>query len=116
MSLKRSKMQRDSYVIYYSVCYVSYTQQYKERHNQMHRDVHTTSSTVKHAGATRKLKKLLRELSDDEDDTTSRSRDSTDDPDTPNEDEAWLEDFNGYLQSKDRLGELTMVEWWGVSL
>ena len=28
----------------------------------------------------------------------------------------WCKDFNGYLQSKDQLGDLSIVEWWGVHI
>ena len=27
----------------------------------------------------------------------------------------WHKDFNGYLHSKDQLGDMTIIEWWGVS-
>jgi hypothetical protein len=27
----------------------------------------------------------------------------------------WLRDFHAYLNSKDRLGEMTVVQWWGIN-
>ncbi|GBE78345.1 hypothetical protein SCP_0112300 [Sparassis crispa] len=65
-----------------------------------------------------KLSKLMRELSDDEDDTipspsaaaTSSTQESSGDPNKP-----WLADFHGYLNSRDHLGDNTIVQWWGLN-
>ena len=55
---------------------------------------------------------LLRELSDDEDqDKTSDIGDISSNPHTP-----WHGDFHGYLNLKDQLGVMTIVEWWGVRI
>jgi hypothetical protein len=59
----------------------------------------------------RKIGTLIRELSDDEDE---------DDEDAltlaPDELRApWRKDFHGYLNSKDQLGDMSIIEWWGVS-
>jgi len=61
--------------------------------------------------ATRKLGILIRELSDDEDDADS----SPASPIVPEDlrRAPWQKDFNGYLNSKDQLGNLTITEWWG---
>jgi len=58
---------------------------------------------------TRKVGILLRELSDDEDDTDPQGQDVP-----ANLNDPWREDFNGYLHSRDKLGTMTIVEWWGV--
>lgn len=64
---------------------------------------HTGSLTMCKVGI------LLCELLDDEDDTDSHAED------TPtNTNDPWHEDFNGYLHSRDKLGAMTIVEWWGV--
>ena len=64
--------------------------------------------------ATRKLGILIRELSDDEDDADSSPAAS---PIVPEDLRApWQKDFNGYLNSKDQLGNMTIMEWWGVSI
>ena len=63
--------------------------------------------------ATRKLGILIRELSDDEDDADS----SPASPIVPEDLRApWQNDFNGYLNSKDQLGNMTITEWWSVSI
>jgi len=61
---------------------------------------------------THKVGVLLRKLSDDEDqDKTSDIGDISSNPHTP-----WHGDFHGYLNSKDQLGAMTIVEWWGVCI
>jgi hypothetical protein len=59
--------------------------------------------------AMRKVGILLRELSDDEDELL---------PSTMLVDlsEPWLPGFNSYWDSKDHLGEMTIVEWWSVRM
>ena len=59
---------------------------------------------------TRKVGILLRELSDDEDDDKlSFIGDVSSSQHVP-----WHSDFHGYLNSRDQLGTMTIVEWWGV--
>jgi hypothetical protein len=58
----------------------------------------------------RKFGTLIHELSDDEDDI-DMSTTSPDELHAP-----WWKDFNGYLNSKDQLGNMSIVEWWGVSI
>ena len=56
---------------------------------------------------------LIRELSNDDDDDD----DANDDPVEPSDSMAlWRDDFNSYLYSKDQLGDMTIVEWWGVRI
>jgi hypothetical protein len=57
---------------------------------------------------------LIRELSDD-DDEGNDGIESRASPITPGEPSApWRKDFFGYLNSTDQLGNMTIVEWWGV--
>jgi hypothetical protein len=69
--------------------------------------------------AIRKVGILIRELSDDDDDDDAND----DDPVEPGASSSssdsmapWRNDFNGYLYSKDQLGDMTIVEWWGVCI
>lgn len=64
----------------------------------------------------RKVGILIRELSDDSDEGPE-SQDAHSSSILPDDLRApWLTDFNGYLNSKDQLGNMTIVEWWGVSV
>lgn len=72
-----------------------------------------TSSTSRYTGASRKLSKLLRVLSDDKDDLMDV--DNGVGSSLAVLGKPWLEDFCGYLKSTDQLGKLTIVQWWGVS-
>jgi hypothetical protein len=57
-----------------------------------------------------KVGNLIRQLSDDEDDDDI-------DASTHALDEApWCKDFHRYLNSKDQLGNMSIVEWWGVHI
>jgi len=58
---------------------------------------------------TQKVGILLCELSDDEDDADTGGQDTSANPNDP-----WRDDFNSYLHSRDQLGAMTIVEWWGV--
>ncbi len=76
------------------------------------------STSKRHTGASRKFGSLLHQLTD----SGSESEDDTPEPkktpEAPVETttaKPWLRDFLGYLNSKDDLGGLTIVEWWGVS-
>lgn len=90
------------------------TVQYKSRHLEMHGAGSAASTAGPRSGATRKLTTLLRELSDDEDDMQTQSQGSAGDSESIYGTDVWLEDWNGYMQSKDRLGGMTIVQWWGV--
>ena len=84
--------------------------QYKERFNEMYRGC--TAPPPQHCLnqpnlTTRKVGVLLRELSDDEDDTAMNATSNPSDP--------WRRDFDSYLNSRDQLGTMSIVEWWGVS-
>ena len=67
---------------------------------------------VKMTAAYGKINQLLRELSDDDDDETLSATPSTHgDPHRP-----WLDDFHGYLSSKDQLASgMSIVQWWGLN-
>ena len=70
------------------------------------------SWTSGYSGASQKLGKLLRVLSDDEDEMDLDARVGP--LMTTPLGEPWLEDFHGYLNSTDQLGKLTIIQWWGV--
>ena len=55
------------------------------------------------------LNRLMRELSDDEDSDIPTPVSSTD-PAQP-----WLQEYHGYLNAKDHLGGLSIVQWWGIN-
>jgi hypothetical protein len=59
-----------------------------------------------------KISHLLRELSDNEDDEDTFATSLVHgDPQWP-----WLDDFHGYLNSKDSLTSgMSIVQWWGVN-
>jgi hypothetical protein len=58
------------------------------------------------------LNALLRELSDDEEDTTTVSgSDVPDDPQRP-----WIRDYRAYIDVPEQVPEgWTAIQWWGVS-
>lgn len=59
---------------------------------------------------TRKVGVLLRELSEDEDEEEIPViGDASNGLHAP-----WRADFYGYLNSRDQLGEMSIIEWWGV--
>lgn len=62
--------------------------------------------------ARRKVGILIRELSDDDDDSNDDGNTSS----VPDDSAPWRKDFNGYLYSKDQLGDMSIVEWWGVRI
>lgn len=87
--------------------------QYKECYLEIHGSTNARAQASSYSGASRKLSKLLRVLSDDEDEDDGDTRvDSS----TTLSGEPWLDDFRGYLNSIDQLGKLTIVQWWGVRL
>ena len=57
----------------------------------------------------RKVGVLIQELSDDEDEVSIELGTSSIDLS-----KLWCKDFNGYLNLKDQLGNMTIIEWWGV--
>lgn len=57
------------------------------------------------------VKSLLRELSDDKDDSDTTAMPSDD------SDASWHLEFRGYLDAVHKLPEgMTSIQWWGVSL
>jgi hypothetical protein len=60
---------------------------------------------------THKVGILLHELSDDKDNADTTSGDAP-----TNMNDPWCDDFKGYLHSRDQLGPMTIVEWWGVRM
>lgn len=79
--------------------------QYQARYFELN-NADTTPQVKKREG--QKIKKLLRELSDDEMDIDSPPLMPTD-PQKP-----WLPGFHLYLNTRDELGDMTIVQWWGV--
>jgi hypothetical protein len=84
----------------------------------------SASTELRTSTGNRRLDVLLNELSDSDEDTL----------DTPHKDpltlsrtssaslfdlvdplKPWLHDFRAYLNSKDRLGEMSIVQWWGIN-
>ena len=60
----------------------------------------------------RKLRTLLRELSDDEDVIKDSRVEVPDDPQRP-----WLHDYNAYIDVLEQVPEgWTSIQWWGVSI
>lgn len=90
--------------------------QYKKRYYEMYGN-NSAPVPLRRTGksATRKVGILIRELSDDEDEDgiepSVAPTQAGNDLRTP-----WNKDFNGYLNSKDQLGNMTIVEWWGVRI
>jgi len=87
--------------------------QFKERWLQLN-DANTTGDTVKSTKKSKKVHKLLRELSSDEDDAVDigLDHDIPDDPQRP-----WLQDYQAYMNIVEQVPDgWTAVKWWGVSL
>jgi hypothetical protein len=86
--------------------------QYKERYLEMHGN-HPVPRQPQRTGksALRRLGSLIRELSDDEGDNQPERHSPAVTGDLGDH---WRKDFDGYLGLKDQLGEMTLVEWWGV--
>ena len=55
---------------------------------------------------TQKVRVLLQELSDDENEVVLTVGNETTDQ--------WRDDFNSYLKPRDQLGVMSIIEWWGV--
>jgi hypothetical protein len=92
--------------------------QYKQRYLEMYSNSSTPAPAWRTGkSAIRKVGILIRELSDDDDDSsdpgieTHTSSITSSEPSAP-----WRKDFFGYLNSTDQLGNMTIVEWWGVRL
>lgn len=70
-----------------------------------------------------KLNALLQELSNSEDDSGSMlqptliSHTSSTSSVTPSEavNKLWWQDFHTYLNSKDHLRDMTIIQWWGIN-
>jgi hypothetical protein len=86
--------------------------QYKKRYFEIYGN-DSAPAPLRRTGksAMRKVGILIRELSDDEDENSDELGTSPIDLRSP-----WHKDFNGYLNSKDQLGNMTIVEWWGVGI
>ena len=66
-------------------------------------------SILKKRNNRNKVKQLLRELSDDEDKDMPVLSLMHGDPQQP-----WLQEFHGYLNSKDQLTSgMSIIQWWG---
>ena len=86
--------------------------QYKKRYLEMYGN-NSAPGSLRQTGksAICKVGVFIRELSDDEDETSIELDTSPIDLHSP-----WYKDFNGYLNSKDQLGNMTIIEWWGVCI
>lgn len=88
--------------------------QYRERYiSLLAAKADTSSVSTSNRGsksAAAKVRRLVRELSDDEDDSESDAATGL----NASTGEPWLVDFNGYLNSPDQLGKHTIMQWWGV--
>lgn len=84
---------------------------FKERWLRLHSGPTTTPSAppTKNKG----LHALLRELSDDEEDSMADTEaDVPDDPQRP-----WLRDYRAYMDVPEQVPEgWTAIQWWGVSI
>jgi len=78
----------------------------------MYKNATDISRKSGYTGASHKLGKLLRVLSDDEDEMGVDT--GVGSPMMTPSGEPWLEDFRGYLNSTDQLRRLMIVQWWGV--
>ena len=75
----------------------------------MHSGFATTPSVL--STKNKKLRVLLRELSDKEDDATDTGVDVPEDPQ-----QLWLHDFCAYMDVPKQVPEgWTAIKWWGVS-
>ena len=71
----------------------------------------STSKTPAQSQKTKGLRALLREVSDDEEETMGNVEPS-DDPERP-----WLRDYQAYLDVREQIPEgWTTIKWWGVSI
>ena len=86
---------------------LTYYEQYEERYLEMYGNLSTVALTKKKDDS--KLKQLLRELSDDEDDGPPAHALPT------NPTKPWLAGYQLYLDTQDHIGEMSLVVWWGVS-
>ena len=75
-------------------------------------DQPSQSSSQKFTIANKQLQALLGELSDDEEvePTTGPGYENARDPSRP-----WLQGFHQYLNTHENLGELSVVQWWGIN-
>jgi hypothetical protein len=73
------------------------------------------SSTGTHSRKGKGLNALLRELSDDEEDTVTRMDTGLLVPDDPQR--PWLRDYHAYVDVLDQVPEgWSAIQWWGVSI
>jgi hypothetical protein len=81
--------------------------QYKERYFEIYGDASTVPLVKRREEA--KVKMLLRQLSDDEDDGSTTHSTPT------NPGKPWLAGFQLYLDTQDHFNGMSTVGWWGVS-
>ncbi|KAF8878859.1 hypothetical protein BD779DRAFT_1676681 [Infundibulicybe gibba] len=88
----------------------------KQEHIQKYWGEALLCKTLKQAEETYKARhldmydKLLRPPSDDEGEVCEIPASTAQDTSKP-----WLEGFHSYLDTKDRVGELPIIEWWGYN-
>lgn len=63
----------------------------------------------------RKVSVLIQKLSDDKDDDNMESS-ALPSPTGNSTSTPWHKDFNGYLYSKDQLGDMSIIKWWSVCI
>ena len=98
--------------------------QYKTRYLEMYqKDLQAAAQTSDTTNKSRlgrstvsKAKRLLRELSDDEDESSGTRTNIGTQESCAEDHQPWLQDFHGYLNSPDHLGDITIIRWWGVRL
>lgn len=90
--------------------------QYKAQYLEMYGSDGQTPAPSRpaYSGASHKVKPLLCKLPDS--DSDDNEPESEPEPDASAVAKPWLKDFNGYLDSTDNLGELSIVQWWGVRI
>jgi hypothetical protein len=74
------------------------------------------SKPVKNTAAYGKVKQLLRELSDDEDEDDNENIVPATSSMYGDSQRPWLQEFHGYLNSKDQLvSGMSIIQWWGLN-
>lgn len=101
-----------SVLCWYDRCCSRIFYKYKQRYLELNGSVAARpTKQLKSMASFGKISQLLRELSDDEDEEDNLVTSAYGDPQQP-----WLDDFHGYLNSKDHLASgMSIVQWWGVN-
>ncbi|KAG6882065.1 hypothetical protein C0992_012835, partial [Termitomyces sp. T32_za158] len=86
---------------------------YKARYIEMYGSATALPPKSQQLAHVSKIKTLLRELSDSEDEIMSTDSGATSFMDNT---KPWLRDFHGYLNSTDDLGKMSIIRWWGVRI